>query len=178
MNRFYYNGKIYRFSKGGPANVPLIQTLSEMFATQWQKSLRDECNRRNEFLGRCKDEIILTWNSDMEELQSIVKQIHIPDTSIEIQLTMASKVQFLDAYIENKEGLLYSRVDHHHGAQPYTLPYAIANSKAAHSHWLRSSRIRAVRYFFFFYLQKLVTLVGPISTKIFKKLQRKSIIST
>ena len=95
---------------------------------------------------RYKDEIIFTWNSDKEELQSIVKQIHIPDTSIDIDLQMGPNIQFLDAYIENKEGILYSRVNHDHEAQSYTLPYAFGNSKAVHSHWLRSSLIRAVRY--------------------------------
>lgn len=52
MNRFYYNNKIYRFLKGGPANFPLIQLLTELMITQWQKLLYDECNRRNEFFGR------------------------------------------------------------------------------------------------------------------------------
>ncbi|CAF4416142.1 unnamed protein product [Rotaria socialis] len=80
---------------------------------------------------RYKDEIIFTWNSNMNELQSIVKQMTISHTIINIELQI---------------GTLYSRIDHDHETQSYTLPYAIGNSKVTHSHWLQSSLIRAVRY--------------------------------
>ncbi|CAF3189319.1 unnamed protein product [Rotaria socialis] len=46
----------------------------------------------------------------------------------------------------NTRSTLYSRIDHDHETQSYTLPYAIGNSKVTHSHWLQSSLIRAVRY--------------------------------
>ncbi|CAF1352319.1 unnamed protein product [Rotaria sordida] len=65
---------------------------------------------------------------------------------IHFNMKIDSNVQFLNAYIENQNGTLYSRIYHDSNIQKYTLPYVIGNSKVAHSHWLRSSLIQAVRY--------------------------------
>ncbi|CAF4991990.1 unnamed protein product, partial [Rotaria socialis] len=47
----------------------------------------------------------------------------------------------------NHDGILYSRVHHQENQQPYTLPYiSNGNSITKHSHWLRSSLVRAIRY--------------------------------
>ncbi|CAF4557318.1 unnamed protein product, partial [Rotaria magnacalcarata] len=61
-------------------------------------------------------------------------------------INIASNVRFLNAYIENQHGILYSRVDHNSAMQPYTLPYVIGHSKVSYSHWFRLALIRAVRY--------------------------------
>ncbi|CAF5006439.1 unnamed protein product, partial [Rotaria socialis] len=47
----------------------------------------------------------------------------------------------------NHDGILYSRVHHQENQQPYTLAYiSNGNSITKHSHWLRSSLVRAIRY--------------------------------
>ena len=51
-NRFYYNNKIYRFVKGGPASFPLIKTLSNIYLFQCFKLLAKQCIIKNEFYGR------------------------------------------------------------------------------------------------------------------------------
>lgn len=66
--------------------------------------------------------------------------------SIELDIHMGHRVAYLNASIENQNGTFYSCVNHDRLLEKYTLPYALNNSKAAHSHWLRSSLIRAVRY--------------------------------
>ena len=50
----------------------------------------------------------------------------------------------MNAYIENRQGHLYTRVHHHPTIQRYTLPYVTGHSKLAHSDWLQSSLMRAV----------------------------------
>jgi len=40
---------------------------------------------------------------------------------------------------------LYTRIHHDTSIPKYTLPYSISNAEETHSHWLRSSLIRAVR---------------------------------
>ena len=51
-NRFYYDGILYRFVKGGPKHMPIIETLSNVFAHAWQKVLVQELSLQNEFFGR------------------------------------------------------------------------------------------------------------------------------
>ena len=55
-------------------------------------------------------------------------------------------MQFLNAYIENQNGQLYSRVYHDPSSQSYMLPYVTGHSKLKHSDWLRSALLRAIYY--------------------------------
>ena len=52
----------------------------------------------------------------------------------------------MNAFLENRDGRLCSRVFHHPTIQRYTLPYVLGHSKVAHSDWLRFALIRAVCY--------------------------------
>ncbi|CAF4818731.1 unnamed protein product [Rotaria sp. Silwood1] len=90
-NLFYYDHKIYRFSKGSPFHFPITETLALIYILRWFKSLFRKSVLEKEFYGR--------------------RVYHDAST-----------------------------------VQKYTLPYVVGNSKMAHSHWLRSSLIRAVRY--------------------------------
>jgi hypothetical protein len=51
-NRFYYDHKIYRFLKGGPAALPFTETLSNIYVYQWERALVREVSIRNQFYGR------------------------------------------------------------------------------------------------------------------------------
>lgn len=51
-NRFYYEGTIYRFVRGGPNQLPFVQTLSNMFTYTWEKVLIRELSLTTEFFGR------------------------------------------------------------------------------------------------------------------------------
>ena len=51
-NRFYYDGVIYRFARGGPTHMSIIETLSNIFVDPWQKILVHELSLQDEFFGR------------------------------------------------------------------------------------------------------------------------------
>jgi hypothetical protein len=51
-NRFYYDNKIYRFTRGSPSSSLLTETLSNIFAYEWQQVLLRELLVENEFYGR------------------------------------------------------------------------------------------------------------------------------
>ncbi|CAF1515850.1 unnamed protein product [Rotaria magnacalcarata] len=145
-NRFYYNNKIYRFVKGGPMSLPFMETLTNMYLFQCFKTLAKTTILKNEFYGRYKDQIIFTWTGQLDELNSILKTIRAENINLKFDINIASNVRFLNAYIENQHGIIYSRVDHNSTIQPYTLPYVIGHSKVSYSHWFRLALIRAVRY--------------------------------
>ncbi|CAF4086121.1 unnamed protein product [Rotaria sordida] len=145
-NRFYYDHKIYRFAKGAPMNYPLTRTLAYIYILHWLKSLFRHPFLEQEFVGRYENQLFFTWNKANSEFVHMIKAIERPNIEMHINVSMSSHVRFLDAYIENQNGILYTRVDHDSTLQKYTLPYVIGNAKAKHSHWLRSSLIRAVRY--------------------------------
>ena len=51
-NRFYYNQKIYSFTKGGPCSSLLTDTLLNIYAFEWQKSLLKKDFRDGGIYGR------------------------------------------------------------------------------------------------------------------------------
>ena len=99
------------------------------------------------FLRRYKDEIFFTWNKSNDgELHGLLQTIKEKHPNVRFQKLIGSNVTYLNAYIENRQGQLYSRVYHHPIIQSYTLPYVVGHSKLAHSNWFRSALIRAVCY--------------------------------
>ncbi|CAM2723375.1 unnamed protein product [Rotaria socialis] len=144
-NRFYYDGKIYRYRKGGPASSGLIETLSNIYLSRMEQCLIEQNSMHNEFYGRYQNQIFFTWNHSMDELDKILQSMTSKYKDyLDFHIQVQDKLTYLDIYLENRHGSLYSRIQH----QPtYTLPY-VSNGNAirTHSHWLRSSLIRAVRY--------------------------------
>lgn len=79
----------------------------------------------------------------LEQALARVRQ-HVP--SVKWDIKIGAQVDFLQAYLENRQGRLYTRVYHDPQIQKYTLPYVNRHAQIEHSHWLRSSLIQAVRY--------------------------------
>jgi hypothetical protein len=89
----------------------------------------------------------LTWNKTADELRQLLQTtMATRDRNFEIDVKIDFKGQFLGAHLQNLSGTLFSSVYHDPDIPKYTLPYVIGDSKAEHSHWLRSALIRAVRY--------------------------------
>jgi hypothetical protein len=167
-NRFYYDNKIYRFTRGSPSSLLLTETLSNILSFEWQQVLLRELLEKNEFYGRlvflfsmilkiyivfqsinqfrCKNQIFFTWNQPVNKLHQLLQTIDSQYSYVKLEVQIGPKIQFLNASIENLDGTLYTCVYHDPNIQKYTLPYVIGNAKAAHSHWFRSSLIQAVRY--------------------------------
>jgi len=97
-------------------------------------------------LYRYKDQIFFTWNGTNDELRTFLQTVSKQYSNVHFQTLIGSSVQFLNAYIENRHGQLYSRVYHDPTIQSYTLPYVVGHTKVNHSDWLRSALIRAVYY--------------------------------
>ncbi|CAF3960604.1 unnamed protein product, partial [Rotaria sp. Silwood1] len=123
-NRFYYDGKIYRFIKGGPSNSGLIETLSNIYVNRMEKFLIDQSSmKQNEFYGRYHNQIFFTWNQSLDELQQILKSMTSEYHHLNFDIHFGKKLNYLDLYLENHDGILYSRVHYQENQQPSTLPY-------------------------------------------------------
>ncbi|CAF1385303.1 unnamed protein product [Adineta steineri] len=144
-NIFVYKDKIYKFIQGGPNTMPLMETLSDIYLDTWQKYLLDIVMKyKKEFYGRCKDQILFTWNGPTDELRSLLQTLQNTHSNIHFELSIGMNVNFLCTYIENQSSQLYTRIYHDPTIQGYTLPYVIGHSKLQHSDWLQSALIRAV----------------------------------
>ncbi|CAF2260260.1 unnamed protein product [Rotaria magnacalcarata] len=145
-NHFYYNDKIYRFAKGSPTSLSYTQILANIYLYQWQKLFSRQTSIRNEFFGRCQNQLFFTWNETEDELRALLKMVASQDPNVIFDFEIGRRIPFLEVVIDKYEGELATTIYHNPKRQKYTLPYAINNAKLAHSHWLRSALIRAVRY--------------------------------
>ncbi|CAF4233638.1 unnamed protein product [Rotaria sordida] len=59
---------------------------------------------------------------------------------------MGSNVHFLEAFIENKNGYLYTRVSHDSISQLFLLPYAHDHPRLFHRQWFRAALLCAGQY--------------------------------
>ncbi|CAF4348468.1 unnamed protein product, partial [Rotaria magnacalcarata] len=146
-NVFYYKDQIYTLAKGCPNTMPLSDTLSNVYVFVWQKQILKQLQLNNEFFGRYKDQIFFKWNNgNEEELDSFLQTIRDKSPNVQFQKLIASSVPFLNAFVQNQNGNLFSRIYRHPFIQGYSLPYEVGNTKLVHSDWLRSVLIRVVCY--------------------------------
>ncbi|CAF1261296.1 unnamed protein product [Rotaria sp. Silwood1] len=129
-----------------PASFPLTETLATLYVLSWFKSLFRQTLLEKEFYGRYKNQVFFTWNNTNENLIRMIKASNVDDININLDMKIGSSAQFLQVYMENQNGTLYSRVHHDSMRQKYTVPYVIGSTKEAHSRWLRAALIRAVRF--------------------------------
>ncbi|CAM4965849.1 unnamed protein product [Rotaria socialis] len=88
----------------------------------------------NEFFGRYEDQIFFTWNNGNEEqLGSFLQTIRDQSPNVQFQKLIASSVPFLNAFVQNQHGDLFSRIYRHPLIQSYSLPYEVGHAKLVHS---------------------------------------------
>ena len=82
----------------------------------------------------------------MEKLQACFSELNYQHPDIQITTSIGTHVHFLNAYIENRNGILYTRVYHDPFKQPFLLPYVTGHPRLAHRQWFRFALIRASQY--------------------------------
>ncbi|CAF4615570.1 unnamed protein product, partial [Rotaria socialis] len=70
------------------------------------------------------NQIFLTWsNGNEEQLGSFLQTIRDKSPNVQFQKLIASSVPFLNAFVQNQNGDLFSRIHRHPLIQGYSLPY-------------------------------------------------------
>ncbi|CAF4074888.1 unnamed protein product [Rotaria magnacalcarata] len=139
LNLDLYNGllvdanQIYTLTKGSPNTMPLSDTLSNIYVFVWQKQILKQLQLNNEFFGRYKDQIFFTWNNgNQEQLGSFLQTIRDKSPNVQFQKLIASSVPFLNAFVQNQNGNLFSRIYRRPLIQGYSLPYEVSHAKLVH----------------------------------------------
>ncbi|CAF0911704.1 unnamed protein product [Rotaria sordida] len=145
-NVFTYNNKYFRQIKGGAMGSPFTLTLANIFMWYWEKKLVNKQKESNELYGRYIDDIFLTTNDSIEQVQQMLNEADNYHPDIKLIYEISNSVSFLDLQIENVNGQLQTSVHHKHSAEPYLLPF-----KSDHPHHLFGNNIttallRTIRY--------------------------------
>lgn len=98
------------------------------------------------FDSRCQDQLFFTWTQSTDMFEQALERVRQRAAHIKFETKIDFHVDFLQVYIENRQGVHYTRVHHDSMTQKYILPFVNRHAYVEHSHWLRSSLVRAVRY--------------------------------
>jgi hypothetical protein len=96
--------------------------------------------------SRYKDQLFFTWNGFKNELDHFLETISERYPHVQLRTFIDTSVPFLNAYVVNRDGRLYTRVYHDPTIQPYTLSYLVGHPKFNYSDWIRTALIQAVCY--------------------------------
>ncbi|CAF1097680.1 unnamed protein product [Adineta ricciae] len=141
---FSYQGStIYRYIKGCPVNYRLSRLLLNIYLHYYQQPLVSEIRLADEFYGRYYNMGIMTWFGSRTALQTCFTKLNYEHPDVRITYSTGLNVHFLNVYIENQNGKLYTHIYHDPKKQPFLLPYVTGHPRLIHRQWFRYSLIRA-----------------------------------
>ena len=145
-NIFSYDGRIFRYIQGCPLNIPFTRLLCNIYLHYWQLPLLRQIRLEDELYGRYDDMGFLTWNGPIDTLQMAFSELNRQHPHIQLISPTDTSVHFLDVYIENRKGSLYTRVHYDSTAQRFLLPYAVGHPRLVHRQWFQLALLRAGQY--------------------------------
>lgn len=96
-------------------------------------------------ISRYIDDIFMTTNESVDEIQTVLNKAKTKDINIEIECTIDTSVNYLDVTITNENGHLRTSVYHKPTAEPYYLPYTSDHPHKYHRNIPYTALIRAAR---------------------------------
>ncbi|CAF4516883.1 unnamed protein product [Rotaria socialis] len=144
-NCFVFDNKYYKQIRGGAMGSPFTMTLANIYMYEWEQSLIQYQQARNELYGRYIDDIFMTSNESIEKIQALLEKEDKKDPNIRINYTIQQSVEFLDVFIENIQGKLKTSVFRKPAAEPYILPYTSDHPRHIHSNTIYTALLRAIR---------------------------------
>ncbi|CAF0856088.1 unnamed protein product [Adineta steineri] len=144
-NTFAYNGKYYKQIRGGAMGSAFTQVYANIYMLEWEQDLIIHQQQHNEIYGRYIDDIFMTTNQTIDEINIELGKAQVKDINIEIEPTIATSVNYLDLTITNENGQLRTTIYHKPTAEPYYLPYTSDHPHRYHRNVPYSALLRAAR---------------------------------
>ena len=85
------------------------------------------------YYHRHQNHILLTWNGSKESLEQFLQSIQTRYPNVHLDISIGTAVVFMNVFLENQLGFLFSEVYHDDDKQKYTLPFVTGNSIEQHS---------------------------------------------
>ena len=96
-------------------------------------------------ISRYIDDIFMTTNESVDEIQTVLNKAKTKDINIEIECTIDTSVNYLDVTITNENGHLRTSVYHKPTAEPYILPYTSDHPRHIHRNIPYAALLHAAR---------------------------------
>ncbi|CAF1487064.1 unnamed protein product [Adineta steineri] len=144
-NSFAYEGKYYKQIRGGAMGSPFTMTLANIYMLKWEQSLIEHQKAHNELYGRYIDDVFMTTNLPLDQINILLYGANSTDENINITRSVGSTAQFLDVSVFNDQGQLKTTVFHKPAAAPYILPFQSDHPRHVHRNTIKGALYRAAR---------------------------------
>jgi len=122
-NFFTYNNNYYHQIRGGAMGSPLTLTLANFYMFFFEQNIVKQITNSGGLYVRYIDDIFLAINWPIRHLHKQIDQWNKFDSNIKLNAQAGLSINFLDLYIENNNGQLFTKVYHKPSYEPYFLPF-------------------------------------------------------
>ncbi|CAF1535766.1 unnamed protein product, partial [Adineta ricciae] len=144
-NCFAYNNKYYRQIRGGAMGSAFTQVLANIYMFEWEQDLIEHQQLHHGMYGRYIDDIFMTTDQSIEEINIELEKANNKDINIKISTSINTSVHFLDVTVSNESGHLRTSIYHKPTTEPYVLPYTSDHPRHIYRNIPYAALLRAAR---------------------------------
>ena len=122
-NYFSYDDQFYQQIRGGAMGSSLTLTVANCYMFFFEQKIIKQIKNSGGLYFRYIDDLFIIINWPVRHLYKHIDIWNKFDENIKLNAHIGSTVNFLDLYIENKNGTLFTTVYHKPFYEPYYLPF-------------------------------------------------------
>ncbi|CAF4392178.1 unnamed protein product [Rotaria sp. Silwood2] len=145
-NYFSYDGQYYHQIRGGAMGSPLTLTISNCYMFFFERQINKQIKNSNGLYFRYIDDIFLAINWPARHLLKQIDRWNKFNENIKLIANISSITNFLDLYIENQDGTLFTKVYQKPSYEPYYLPFNSIHPLHMKQNIPFAMLLRAIRY--------------------------------
>ncbi|CAF1350003.1 unnamed protein product [Rotaria sordida] len=122
-NYFSYDGQFYHQSKGGAMGSPLTLTMANCYMFFFERQIAKQIKNSGGLYFRYIDDLFIVINWPVRHLLKQIDKWKNFDENIKLNPNINTFATFLDLYMENRDGVLFTTVYQKPSYEPYYLPF-------------------------------------------------------
>ncbi|CAF1510802.1 unnamed protein product, partial [Rotaria sordida] len=122
-NYFLYDGQFYHQIRGGAMGSPLTLTMANCYMFFFERRIAKQIKNSGGLYFRYIDDLFIMVNWPVRHLLKQIDKWKNFDENIKLNPNIGSFATFLDLYMENRDGVLFTTVYQKPSYEPYYLPF-------------------------------------------------------
>jgi hypothetical protein len=137
--------KFFQQTRGGAMGSACTQVLADVYVKKWEKSLVEQQEKEKELYRRFRDDVFLTTQKTIEEMNNILIDLGKKDPNIQLTFETGQSIDYLDIKISVEIPSFRTKVYRKLAAQPYILPFHSSHPLHIFKNIPFSAMLRATR---------------------------------
>ncbi|CAF2906535.1 unnamed protein product [Rotaria sp. Silwood2] len=145
-NYFSYDGQFYHQIRGGAMGSPLTLTMANCYMFFYEQQIAKQIKNSGGLFFRYIDDMFIVINWPIRHLLKQIEKWNQIDENIKLKANIGSFTNFLDLYMENQDGTLFTTVFQKPSYEPYYLPFNSIHPLHMKKNIPFTMLLRAIRY--------------------------------